>query len=272
MTRPVALLTGATDGIGRATAGVLARQGWDVAIVGRNPTRVADSVREVSAAAPDADVFPLIADLSRMEAVRDLARAWPRDHLDFLLLNANSITNEHVVTPDGLESNLAIGFYGRALLALALKDVLDRTPGSQVLGVVGLNLDRFDPDLPPVPVSSMKALGRWQWAWQVWLRAWNTRGHVPANTYMPGLVQTKILANEPQPMRMFVQIANKIIGVPVAKGGEELAQVVGALRADPARDVYFSRTSRKGVRALGDERGDAEKVWVHAERVLAKWR
>lgn len=264
MSRPVALITGATDGIGRATARSLAQRGWEVGVVGRNPERVAAAVAEVPGG------FPLVADLASMDAVAGLARAWPRDRMDLLLLNANAITHGHVLTADGFESNLAIGFYGRALLALALSDILSRS-GGQLVGVVGLNLERFDPDAPPAPVTSMKALGRWQWAWQLFVRGWNTRRPTAAHTYMPGLVRTKILADEPQPMRLVVQIANALTGIPVARGGEELAQVVAALRAEPERDVYYRRTTRSGRRALGEREGDVDRVWAHAERVLAPW-
>ena len=267
-----ALITGATDGIGRATAAVLARQGWDVVVVGRSAERLEATVAELRALNPSAS--GLRADLSRMGEVAALAQAYRArfSRLDLLLLNANHITQEHTLTADGLEHNLAIGFYGRALLAWGLEDLLRATPGASVLGVVGLNLERFDPDEPLTPVSSMRALGRWQWAHQVFTRAWCARVPVPANTYMPGLVRTKILANEPQPMRLFVQIAQLFVGVSVAKGGAELAQVVGELRANPAQDLYYSRTRREGSRALGEQPGDAERVWQHAARVLAPWR
>lgn len=267
-----ALITGATDGIGRATAATLARQGWDVVVVGRSAERLQATVAELQAIRPSAS--GLRADLSRMDDVAALARAYraAHDSLDLLLLNANHITQDHQLTPDGFENNLAIGFYGRALLAWALEDVLRATPGSQVLGVVGLNLDRADLDAPAAPLTSMRALGRWQWAHQVFTRAWTAKVPVPANTYMPGLVRTKILANEPQPMRLFVQVAQWVIGVPVARGGEELAHVVADLRDAPASDVYFNRAARKGRRELGEQPGDVDAVWAHAARALARWR
>lgn len=267
-----ALITGATDGIGRATAAALARQGWEVIVVGRSAERLASTVAELRAIHPAAS--GLRADLSRMGEIAALAAEvrGAHDSLDLLLLNANHITQEHQLTPDGLEQNLAIGFYGRALLAWELEGLLRATPGAGVLGVVGLNLERVDLDATTAPMSSMRALGRWQWAHQVFTRAWCARVPVPANTYMPGLVRTKILASEPQPMRLFVQIAQRFMGVPVERGGAELAQVVGDLRAEPASDIYFSRTTRKGLRALGEQPGDVEAVWAHAARVLAPWR
>lgn len=75
----------------------------------------------------------LVGDLSRMADVMRLARALEANHatLDLLLLNANSITQTHSLTEDGFEANLAVGCFGRALLALSLRPQLARTPGDE---------------------------------------------------------------------------------------------------------------------------------------------
>ena len=272
----VALVTGATDGIGKAAAKTLARRGWEVVVSGRSRARCDATVAEVLAAAPGARVSAAVGDLSRMAGVRDVAASFLASHerLDALVLNANAITQDHTITPDGFEANLAIGYLGRALLAWELEGALARADRAQVISVVGLNLERLDLDDPSTArgFSSMKALGRWQWAAQVFAREWNRRGLPATNVYMPGLVRTKILANEPQPMRLFVQIASAIMGVPVDRGGEELATVVEEVRDRGHRDEYFARTRKKPRRDLGDRPGDGERLWALTERMLAPFR
>ena len=276
MTPPLALITGGTDGIGKATARRLLADGWEVVVTGRNGGKCEATVAELRAAVPGGTVSALVGDLGVMGDVERVAAAFQAAHerLDLLLLNANAITQVHTRTPDGFEANFAVGHLGRVLLAWSLEDVLRRTAGAQVLTVVGLNLERIDFDDPSTPrgFTSMKALGRWQWAMQVFVREWNRRVPVPMNVYMPGLVRTKILANEPQPMRLVVQIASALVGVSVAKAGDELARVAMQLRADGVKDAYYARTKRKPARNLREQPGDGARVWDLSERLLGPWR
>lgn len=274
MSARVALVTGATDGIGRATARSLVLDGWDVALVGRNAARCEAVASELTALAPSARVTPLVADLSRMGDVARACREFAAAHtrLDLLLLNANTVTSTHRLTDEGFEANMAIGHFGRALMALTLEPMLAATPDAQVLTVVGLNLDRVEGDPSSAEgFSSMKVLGRWQWMQQVFLRAWNRRGAVRANTYMPGLVKTKILANEPQPMRSLVLLLGWIAGVPVERSGDELVTAVRDVVAAKRRDGYYARTRYKGVRDLKARPDDEARVWALTEQALAPW-
>lgn len=274
--RRLAFVTGATDGIGKATARRLLADGWDVVVTGRSRDKTHAAVAELRSAAAGGTVSGLVADLSVMDEVQRLASEFLSAHsrLDLLLLNANTITQAYTRTREGFEANLAVGYLGRALLAWALEDVLRRTPNAQVLTVVGLNLVRIDFEDPPTPdgFSSMKALGRWQWAMQVFAREWNRQVPAPMTVYMPGLVRTKILAVEPQPMRLAVQIANFVMGVPVDESGEELAFVVEEQRRNPRKDSYYARTKRKPSRDLKEQPGDGARLWELTERLLQPWR
>jgi NAD(P)-dependent dehydrogenase (short-subunit alcohol dehydrogenase family) len=269
---PVALITGGTDGIGKATARRLLADGWEVVVTGRSRDKSDATVAELKGALPAAKVSALVGDLSVMGDVQRVAAEFlaSRERLDLLLLNANSITQEHTCTSDGFETNFAVGYLGRVLLTWALEDVLRHTAGSQVLTVVGLNLERIDFEDPSSAkgFSSMKALGRWQWAMQVFAREWNGRVPVPMNVFMPGLVKTKILASEPQPMRAIVKLANLFIGLPVDKSAAEVAQVVDDVARNGRRDSYYSRTKLKPPRDLKMKAGDGDRLWELTERLL----
>jgi len=271
----LALITGGSDGIGKATARRLLADGWQVVIVGRIGARCEATVAELRTATGNPQLSYLVGDLGLMADVRKVADAYRAAHrtLDFLFLNANAITQQRVVTSEGFEANHAIGYFGRALLTWLLEDLLRATPGSQVLSVVGLNLERIDFDdlAMAKSYSDMRALGKWQWAAQLFAREFDRRSAIPANAFMPGLVKTKILANEPQPMRAIVRLANLFIGVPVDRSAAEVAQVVDDVRRNQRRASYYARSKLK-ARDLKLRPDDGEALWQLTERLLAPYR
>ena len=116
------LLTGATRGIGRAAAIGLARQGVDVAIVGREQSRVRDVAQQARAAGTGA-VHEHVADLQLMEEVRALAReaAERYGHIDVLANNAGALFASRKLTSEGLERTFALNHLAPFLLTNLLR-------------------------------------------------------------------------------------------------------------------------------------------------------
>src|SRR4051812_1006015 len=91
------LITGATTGIGRATAVELARQGAEVVFTARDKAKAEATLAEIRAAAPQAqggrEPDVLYADLSSLAEVRRLAAEYRARHprLDVLINNAGAI-------------------------------------------------------------------------------------------------------------------------------------------------------------------------------------
>lgn len=81
-----ALVTGATAGIGRATAELLAAQGAHVLVGGRDAARAAQTVDAIVGAGGSAR--PVIADLATVDGVEELVEATERDTVDVLVNNA----------------------------------------------------------------------------------------------------------------------------------------------------------------------------------------
>ena len=119
------VLTGATRGIGQAAAVGLAREGAELALVGRDPERVAAVAAQARppAAAP---VHEYVADLTLMAEVRRLAEQLRDGHaqIDVLANNAGALFAARQVTAEGFERTFALNHLAPFLLTHLLRDRL----------------------------------------------------------------------------------------------------------------------------------------------------
>lgn len=120
------VLTGATRGIGRAAAVALARQGAEVAVVGRDSDRVAAVAEEASAANGGAPVHRHVADLMVLSEVRRLAEELRAryERVDVLANNAGAMFASRKETSEGFEQTFALNHLGPFLLTNLLRDRL----------------------------------------------------------------------------------------------------------------------------------------------------
>ena len=76
MDKPICLVTGATDGIGKVTATALARKGYAVVVAARNEAKAATVTTEIVMSTGNRDVDYLIADLGSLVQLHRLAETF----------------------------------------------------------------------------------------------------------------------------------------------------------------------------------------------------
>jgi NAD(P)-dependent dehydrogenase (short-subunit alcohol dehydrogenase family) len=137
MGEKVCLITGATSGIGKATAMGLASMGASVVMVGRDRDRGEAALADIKEKSANASVDLMLADLSSQEEIRRLAHeireAYPR--LDVLINNAGVIRSERITTADGIETTFAVNHLAYSLLTNLLLDVLKASAPSRIVNV-----------------------------------------------------------------------------------------------------------------------------------------
>jgi NAD(P)-dependent dehydrogenase (short-subunit alcohol dehydrogenase family) len=141
--RRVALVTGSTDGIGRATARALAATGMKVILHGRTKVKVDAALATLGEELPGAELEGVSFDLGSPAAVRRgaeqiLARV-PALHV--LLNNAGIFASERVITDDGIELTFAVNHIGPFLLTELLAPRLEASAGdapSRVINVASI--------------------------------------------------------------------------------------------------------------------------------------
>ena len=137
MNGKVCLVTGATDGIGKVSARVLAELGAKVIIVGRNPEKSAIVLAELRSISGNENIDLLMADLAVMQEVRDLAEQVISryDRIDVLLNNAGGYFTKHEITSDGLEMTFALNHMSYFLLTNKLMELLKYSAPARIVNV-----------------------------------------------------------------------------------------------------------------------------------------
>jgi NAD(P)-dependent dehydrogenase (short-subunit alcohol dehydrogenase family) len=272
----VALVTGATSGIGEATARGLAAVGATVVVVGRNEERGQAAVERIrtSTGAPGLEL--LLADLSRQDDVRALASQVKDrfDRLDVLINNAGVDVGKRSVTADGLELTFAVNYLAPFLLTNLLLDMLEASAPSRIVNVAssayrGAQID-FD-DLQSERRFGQSAYNNSKLALVLFTYDLARRlagTGVTANCVDPGFVRTG-LGSTMAPgyrlvgMLMWPFMATAVQGAKAtvfAASSPELTQATGA---------YLKHQRRLDTGAKTHDLATAERLWQVSEDLVA---
>lgn len=125
-----AVITGASAGIGKASAAELGRQGWRIIGVGRNPQRCDEARAELEGQGVAIDF--LCADFDSMGQVKRVAEeiAGLTERIEVLVNNAGGVRDKRYETVDGLEATFAANHLAPFLLTRELLPIL-RTTASE---------------------------------------------------------------------------------------------------------------------------------------------
>ena len=134
------IVTGATNGLGAAAASQLASQGHRLLLIARDKARgeaKIASLRNNSPAAVQQQHTLYLADLSCLSSVKRVACEIRRDEssIDVLINNAGNLYRDRRITPEGIESTIAVNHFTSFVLTLEPAVLL--TPGSRVVNMAG---------------------------------------------------------------------------------------------------------------------------------------
>lgn len=159
------LVTGASGGLGLATATALAERGATVWVNSRSDVRARAACDTIRAAHPSADVVPVAFDVSSLAAVRAWAAGLSTDRLDVLVHNAGVLPAERIETDEGYERTVATNLIGPFALTVALLPLMERSEDPRIIWVSsgGMLTQKLDVDAtfdPPQPFDGVVAYAR----------------------------------------------------------------------------------------------------------------
>jgi NAD(P)-dependent dehydrogenase (short-subunit alcohol dehydrogenase family) len=136
------LITGATDGLGRALATELAATGATLLLHGRDDARGQEPIDEIRGGTGSEKLHWYRADLASLDEVRDLAKRieGERERLDVLVNNAGIGTNlpgdgQRIESRDGYELRFAVNYLAGFLLTRLLEPLLVRSAPARIVNV-----------------------------------------------------------------------------------------------------------------------------------------
>jgi NAD(P)-dependent dehydrogenase (short-subunit alcohol dehydrogenase family) len=247
----VCVITGGTDGIGKAAAYGLAVQGARLLVHGRDPAKGAQAVAELKARSGNPAIEFLQADFSSLAEVRRLAAAiierTPR--VDVLVNNAGAIFVKRTLSADGHEMTFAVNHLAPFLLTHLLLDTLKSTAPSRIVTTAS-NAHRnakipFDDLQLADKYSPMRAYGISKLANILFTRTLAKRLQgtgVSARCLHPGFVRTSFGSNNksdvsPWVKRIFLFISR--FGRTPEKGAETLVYLAASPQVQGASGGYY---------------------------------
>ena len=274
----IALVTGATSGIGQETAVGLAARGAQVVLVGRDRARAEAARKDVSERSGNPRVDVLLADFASLDAVRGLAREfcerYPALHL--LVNNAGIAMTERVLTVDGYESTLAVNHLAPFLLTHLLRERLLASGPARIVNVasdahrfVPGGFDFADPMAErgfrfPKIVTGMRVYGLSKLAnvlftFELARRLEGTR--VTTNAVHPGGVATRLGTNNPGLLGKVIPLAMRPFFKTPAQGAETSIYVATAPELENTSGRYFADSKEHQPTSAARDAGAARRLW-----------
>jgi NAD(P)-dependent dehydrogenase (short-subunit alcohol dehydrogenase family) len=206
----LAVITGATGGLGFETALALAAAGADVVLTGRNAAKGNAALAEIRAQHPAASISYEHLDLASLASVREFAERFARQHeaLDLLINNAGvMMPPTRQATADGFELQFGTNYLGHFALTAHLLPVLRHASQPRVVNLSSIAHKvqaaiHFD-DLQwarryePWPAYAQSKLAMLMFALELQRRSDANGWGLLSNASHPGYARTDLIANGP---------------------------------------------------------------------------
>ncbi|MCI4362202.1 MAG: SDR family NAD(P)-dependent oxidoreductase [Thermoplasmata archaeon] len=271
------VVTGATSGIGLATAVALRPRVRTLVLVGRDRSKLADAAQALAAGEAGGVVRTHLADLSRLAEVRrlaaELAAAYPA--IDVLVNNAGAYFARRELTDEGVERTWALNVLAPYLLTRLLRDPLRAAARARVVNVssaahVGAKLD-FDDLEASGRYSGFRVYGRSKLALILLTHEFARRSsvdHIAVNALHPGFVRSRFAQNNRGLTALAIRAAAGAFGISPKRGAATPVYLAVSPQVEGTTGAYFVRARAVRSSSVSYDARSAARLWgLCAERV-----
>ncbi|MEW5869835.1 MAG: SDR family NAD(P)-dependent oxidoreductase [Chloroflexota bacterium] len=282
------VVTGATSGIGLATAQILVQQGISVIGVGRSAERCARTEADLCSLNPVVRVAFLVANLSLLKQVRSLGQAvrqqlhtWDIHCLDGLVNNAGTFTFWQTLTPEGFEMQWAVNHLAAFLLTHELLPLLTASPAARVVTVssgshYGTRLRWNDIQLRrgynPLLAYKQTKLANVLFTAEL-NRCLGPGSTVRAFAADPGLVNTEIGFKSNPGLARWIWDLRRRGGISPAESARGVAFLVTESSIQNSSEIYWKHGKPKAPNRYALDASAASRLWdLSAQMCGINWR
>jgi NAD(P)-dependent dehydrogenase (short-subunit alcohol dehydrogenase family) len=265
----VVMITGANSGIGKAASVALAKMGATLVMVTRNRERGEAAKAEIIKDSQNNSVDLLLADLSSLESVQQLATEFRKKYskLHVLVNNAGLFNRKRHVTTDGYENTLATNYLAPFLLTNLQLGLLKDSAPSRIINVssVGhynghINFDDLNLEKE---YSRWKAYGQSKLALVLFTHelAKKLQGSgVTVNAVHPGTVATNIWTRPFGPAG-FITALPKLFMTSPEKGAKTIVYLASSPDAQNLSGEYLEKLKAKKSSEESYDEEIAQRLW-----------
>ena len=276
MNGKICLVTGGTNGIGKATAQALAQMGATVVIVGRDVLKTSQVAEEIRAASGSNTVDSLLADLSSLQEVRWLADKFKRkySHLHVLINNAGGFFMRRQLRGNGIEMTFALNHLAGFLLTNLLLDTIKASAPARIINVSSnahtsgkIEFDNLqgEREFGPRAYDNSK-LANILFTVELARRLEGTG--VTVNALHPGFVATGFAKNNGKAIAALVSLITPLVARSPAKGAETSIYLASSPGVEGVTGKYFFDSRVIPAAPQATDMVVARKLWdVSAEMV-----
>lgn len=273
------VLTGATSGIGLATAAALAERGMRLVLVARSPARAELALEAIRRRAPAAEVDVESADLA---SLRSIAEAAPRilarcPRIDVLLNNAGVVLLRRETTVDGYEKTFAVNHLAYFALTSLLLERIVATPGGRIVSVAS-DAHRFGGPLDFDDLQSerryrgLAVYGRSKLCNILWTRELARRlagRGATANCCHPGGVATRLGQTDAAWTRALGKLFGLFLLTP-EQGARTSVYLATAPGLGSVSGRYFAKEREATPARFARDDAAARRLWEVSETLVAR--
>lgn len=277
----VILITGATDGIGKAAATAFANRGAMLTIVGRNKEKTLQVLDEFKQASGNQTLDFFICDLSRIGQVKRVAEEFRdrHDRLDVLVNNAGATFKKPIIGPDGIELTFALNHLAYFQLTSSLLDLIRKTPGARVVSTSSSMQARGKLDLEKTPTAmdgsgpnayATSKLANILFTKELQRRLSGTTA--TANCFEPGMVRTHFggFGHDQGLLLNIVYALAKPFASTPEQGADSLIWLATSIEAASLKGEYVSKRKPMTPQKQALDNKLAADLWTLSEKICAE--